>query len=77
MANAISSVNMSKRDDTTGKNWRTVSGVWKDGEKFIRRGKVGYWREEFEKYPQLLAEFDQWISDNFPKQQLDYHCDEI
>ena len=30
---------------------------------FVRKGKVGGWKEEFEKYPEMGKEIDAWIEE--------------
>ena len=75
IANAISANEMSKREDTTGKAWRSLPGYWKDNEPFIRRGKVGSWTEYFNQYPKLSEEFDRWAKRNFPQELV--YCDHL
>ena len=31
---------------------------------FIRKGKVGGWKEDFKDYPELEEKFDKWVEDN-------------
>ena len=40
---------------------------------FVRKGKVGGWKEEFEKYPEMGKEIDAWIEENMKSSKIEFH----
>ena len=66
---AISVEKMRNNNDANGAIWRSA-GTWKNGSNFVRKGKVGNWKEFFTDCPDLLVEFDKFIEENYPKEML-------
>ena len=52
-------------------NLRGTEFVCDDGA-FIRKGKVGGWKEEFKNCPEIEEKFDKWINENRTKLTIDF-----
>ena len=39
---------------------------------FIRKGKVGGWKEEFENFPEMEKQFDAWLSDQLKQSNVEF-----
>ena len=39
---------------------------------FIRKGKVGGWKEEFENFPDMEKQFDAWLSEQLKQSNVEF-----
>ena len=47
-------------------------GFFNNTGNFIRKGKVGGWKEEFEGFPEMEEEFDAWLSEQLEKSKIQF-----
>ena len=54
-----------------GETGKTI-GLMNNSGNFIRKGKVGGWKEEFENFPEMEKQFDAWLSEELSKSNIEF-----